>query len=96
MSLTDEHPIGRPTRIRRRGLVSYQTKMRLVPLAYVAPATALFALLMLYPMVAVLRYSLLDRAITKKEAAFVGLDNYQTTFSDRCSGRRPATRSTSP
>jgi multiple sugar transport system permease protein len=82
MSLAQEHPIGRPTRIRKRGLLSYQTKMRLLPLAYVAPATALFALLMLYPMVAVLRYSLLDRAITKKDAAFVGLENYQTTFSD--------------
>jgi multiple sugar transport system permease protein len=43
---------------------------------------ALFALLMLYPMVAVLRYSLLDRAITKKNAVFFGLDNYQTIFSD--------------
>jgi multiple sugar transport system permease protein len=56
--------------------------MRVLPLAYVAPAMALFALLMLYPMVAVLRYSLLDRAITKKNAAYVGLDNYQTIFSD--------------
>src|SRR5438874_4412855 len=82
MTLAQEHPIGRPTKIRKRGLLSYQTKMRLLPLAYVAPATALFALLMLYPMVAVLRYSLLDRAITKKDAAFVGLENYQTTFSD--------------
>jgi len=82
MSLAQEHPIGRPTNTRKRRLLSYQTKMRLVPLAYVAPATALFALLMLYPMAAVVRYSLLDRAITKKDAAFVGLDNYQTTFSD--------------
>ena len=82
MSLAQERTIGRPAKIRRRGLLSYQTKMRLVPLAYVAPATALFALLMLYPMVAVLRYSLQDRAITKKNAAFVGLENYQETFSD--------------
>jgi multiple sugar transport system permease protein len=82
MSLAQERTIGRPTKIRKRGLLSYQTKMRLVPLAYVAPATALFALLMLYPMVAVLRYSLQDRAITKKNAAFVGLENYQETFSD--------------
>ena len=80
MSLAQEHPIGRRTRT--RGFLSYQTKMRLMPLAYVAPATALFALLMLYPMVAVLRYSLLDRAIMRKDAAFVGLDNYLTTFSD--------------
>src|SRR3954453_17238049 len=82
MSLAQEHPIGRPTKTRKRGLLSYQTKMRLLPLAFVAPATGLFALLMLYPMVAVLRYSLQDRAITKKDAAFVRLDNYQTTFSD--------------
>jgi multiple sugar transport system permease protein len=82
MSLAQERTIGRPTKIRKRGLLSYQTKMRLVPLAYVAPATALFALLMLYPMVTVLRYSLQDRAITKKNAAFVGLENYQETFSD--------------
>ena len=82
MSLAQEHPIGRPTKIRKPGLLSYQTKIGLLPLAYVAPATALFALLMLYPMVAVLRYSLQDRAITKKDAAFVGLENYQTTFSD--------------
>jgi multiple sugar transport system permease protein len=80
MSLAREHPIGRRTRT--RGFLSYQMKMRLLPLAYVAPATALFALLMLYPMVAVLRYSLLDRAIMRKDAAFVGLDNYLTTFSD--------------
>ena len=82
MSLAQERTIGRPTKVRKRGLLSYQTKMRLVPLAYVAPATALFALLMLYPMAAVLRYSLHDRAITKKNAAFVGLENYQETFSD--------------
>ena len=63
MSLAQEHPIGRPPRI--GGLLSYQAKMRLLPFAYVAPAIALFALLMLYPMLAVLRYSLLDRAITK-------------------------------
>jgi multiple sugar transport system permease protein len=82
MSLAHEHPAMGPRRARPAGRVSYQTKMRLVPFAYVAPAMALFALLMLYPMVAVLRYSLLDRAITKKNAVFVGLDNYQTIFSD--------------
>jgi len=80
MSLAQEHPIGRPPRI--GGLLSYQAKMRLLPFAYVAPAIALFALLMLYPMLAVLRYSLLDRAITKRDAAFVGLDNYQTILTD--------------
>jgi len=81
MTLAHEHPTG-PRKVRQAGRFSYQTKMRLVPLAYVAPAMALFALLMLYPMVAVLRYSLQDRAITKKNPVFVGLDNYQTIFSD--------------
>jgi len=82
MSLAHEHTIGRPTNIRARRLLSYQTKMRLTPLGYVAPATALLTLLMLYPMLAVLRYSLLDGAITKKDAAFVGLENYRTIFDD--------------
>ena len=82
MSPAQERTIGRPTKIRRRGLLSYQTKRRLVPLAYVAPAIALFTLLMLYPMAAVLRYSLQDRAIMKKNATFVGLENYQQIFSD--------------
>jgi multiple sugar transport system permease protein len=56
--------------------------VRLLPYFYVAPATALFCLLMLYPMIAVLRYSLLDGAITKPKAAFIGLENYRTIFSD--------------
>ena len=34
------------------------------------------ALLMLFPMVMVLRYSLMDGAIMKKNAAFAGLQNY--------------------
>jgi multiple sugar transport system permease protein len=53
-----------------------------LPYFYVAPATALLSLLMLFPMITVLRYSLLDGAITKKDAALVGLQNYQTIFSD--------------
>jgi multiple sugar transport system permease protein len=53
-----------------------------LPYFFVAPATALLSLLMLFPMITVLRYSLLDGAITKKDAAFVGLQNYQTIFSD--------------
>ena len=72
----------RPASIRRRGLLSYRAGTELLPYAYVAPATALLLLLMLFPMITVLRYSLLDNAITKKDAAFVGLENYQTIFSD--------------
>jgi len=59
--------------IHRRGLVPY---------LYVAPSIALFFLLMLYPMVAVFRYSLLDGAILKPEPAFVWFDNFVEIFSD--------------
>ena len=37
MSLAQERPIGGPTKAHKQGLLSYQTKMRLLPLAYVAP-----------------------------------------------------------
>jgi multiple sugar transport system permease protein len=53
-----------------------------VPLLYVAPATMLFSVLMLFPMITVIRYSLMDRVIMNKEPAFVGLRNYATIFSD--------------
>jgi multiple sugar transport system permease protein len=82
MSSTYEGVIRRPAKIRKRGILSYRTKMKLLPLYYVAPATALFSLLMLYPMIAVLRYSLMDGAIMKHDAAFIGLENYQTIFAD--------------
>lgn len=71
----------RPKR-RKSGFLSYKTQRRLVPLLYVAPAVFLFALLMLFPMLTVLRYSLMDGAIMKKDAIFVGLLNYLTLFND--------------
>ena len=67
-------------RRRKQGLISYKTRKRLVPFFYVAPATLLFCLLMLYPMLTVLRYSLMDGAIMKPNASFVGLQNYLTNF----------------
>jgi multiple sugar transport system permease protein len=82
MSRTNEGLIGTQAKIRKQGLLSYKTKMRLVPLFYVAPATLLFSLLMLFPMIMVLRYSLMDGAIMKKDAAFIGLQNYLTIFED--------------
>jgi multiple sugar transport system permease protein len=66
--------------IRARSLVSYKTKRRLVPYFYMAPATFLFILLMLYPMITVFRYSLMDGAITKRNPSFVGFANYLTNF----------------
>jgi multiple sugar transport system permease protein len=77
------HPAGgTPARRRRRGLVSYRTSRRLVPLFYVTPATLLFCLLMLFPMVMVVRYSLMSGAIVKKNAGFAGLANYREVFAD--------------
>jgi multiple sugar transport system permease protein len=53
-----------------------------VPYLYIAPTIALLFLLMLYPMVAVFRYSMLDGAILKPEPAFVWFDNFRKIFSD--------------
>jgi multiple sugar transport system permease protein len=73
---------GTKVRTRSRGLISYGARKRLVPLLYVTPATLLFCVLMLFPMVMVIRYSLMDGAIVKKDAAFAGLKNYREVFTD--------------
>ncbi|MXN53698.1 ABC transporter permease subunit [Shinella sp. AETb1-6] len=64
----------------RKVKFSYKTLRKLVPYLYVTPATLLLVLLMLFPMAMVLRYSLMDGAIMKRDAAFVGLQNYITIF----------------
>ncbi|MHC2220481.1 multiple sugar transport system permease protein [Rhizobium leguminosarum] len=51
-----------------------------MPYFYVSPATLLLILLMLFPMVMVFKYSLMDGAIMKKDAAFAGFHNYLTIF----------------
>ena len=88
---------GTQAQSRKRGLISYQTSQRLVPLLYVTPATLLFCLLMLFPMVMVIRYSLMDGAIVKKNAGLRRAAELPGRSSRiRCSGSRSATRSTSP
>lgn len=72
---------GRP-RSRRRNPISHRAAMRLTPLFYVTPATLLFCLLMLFPMVMVIHYSLMDGAIVRKNAGFAGLQNYGKVFAD--------------
>lgn len=76
-----QNPIAQVT-LGSRAVVSYRLKRKLVPWLYVAPATLLFGLLMLFPMLTVLRYSLQDGAITKKDASFVGFQNYLEIFDD--------------
>ena len=82
MASAIQDTIGPRGRTRKRRLVSYKTGKRLVPLFYVTPATLLFCLLMLFPMVMVVRYSLMDGAIVKKDAEFAGLQNYRAVFAD--------------
>lgn len=72
----------RRTRVRRTGILTYNSRRMLVPYLYAAPAAVLFAILMLFPMINVIRYSLYDGAVTKKDTEFVWFSNYITIFSD--------------
>ena len=72
--------MGTQATIHKWSLLPYKTRRKIVPYFYVAPATFMFFLLMLYPMVTVLRYSLMDGAIIKRNPSFVGLQNYLTNF----------------
>ncbi|WP_165359568.1 carbohydrate ABC transporter permease [Lichenibacterium minor] len=65
-----------------RSWLSHRRKRQCVPWLYVAPATLLFTALMLFPMVTVLRYSLMDGAIAKKDSSFVGIRNYLEVVAD--------------
>ncbi|MEP3278880.1 MAG: sugar ABC transporter permease [Stappiaceae bacterium] len=47
-----------------------------------APTVILFSVLMLFPMIVVIRYSLYDGAILQRNPTFVGFDNFITIFSD--------------
>lgn len=82
MNSAVNRPLPLQVSLRSRSWIPYRIKRRCVPWFYVAPATLLFAALMLFPMVTVLRYSLMDGAIVKKNPSFVGIDNYLTIFAD--------------
>ncbi|SIR45101.1 carbohydrate ABC transporter membrane protein 1, CUT1 family [Rhizobium sp. RU20A] len=69
-----------PIRTRRKASAGTKLLRKLTPYLYVSPATALLVLLMLFPMIMVVRYSLMDGAIMKRDAAFAGLSNYITIF----------------
>ncbi len=62
--------------------LSYETRQTALPYAYVAPAMALFGILMLVPITIVFYYSALDRAILNPNPEFVGLRNFRTIFGD--------------
>lgn len=82
MTIFSESPRSAARKRTKSPLLSYRTVKRWVPLGYVTPATLLFLFLMLIPMMTVIRYSLMDGAILKKNAAFIGLDNYGRLFED--------------
>ena len=73
---------GMKAKSRKQGLISYKATRRLTPLFFVTPATLLFCVLMLFPMVMVVRYSLMDGAIVTENAGFAGLQNYRAVFAD--------------
>lgn len=80
-SAAENVPVGRRKGGRRR-LLPHRVVVRLAPLFYVSPATLLLCLLMLFPMVMVLRYSMMDGAITGRSPSFAGLENYRAVFAD--------------
>lgn len=63
-------------------LISYSAKRAIAPYLYQAAPIILLAMLMLFPIIDVVRYSLLDNVIMNKNPTFVGLQNYKTILAD--------------
>ena len=59
-------------------MISKRFIKRCRPYLFLAPALILFAVLLLYPILTVVDYSLYDNVITNKNPQFVGLKNFQT------------------
>lgn len=82
MSIETNMSAGRWIRNIPQNLFRYKFRKQLAPYLFVAPATLLFCVLMLFPMITVLRYSLVDNAILNKSPEFVGFANYITILTD--------------
>lgn len=63
-------------------LIPYKVRRAVAPYLYLSPTIILLAMLMLFPMIIVIRYSLLDNVIMNKRPVFVGLQNYHTVLTD--------------
>jgi multiple sugar transport system permease protein len=63
-------------------LMSYKSQRAITPYLYMAPTIGLLAILMAFPMIVVIRYSLLDNVIMRPTSTFVGLENFRTIFQD--------------
>lgn len=66
----------------RRGVPAFAKAQKLVPYLYVSPTVLLLIVLMAYPIITVLGYSLMDGAIMKRNPMFVGIANYLTLFNN--------------
>jgi len=66
----------------RRGVPAFARAQKLVPYLYVSPTVLLLIVLMAYPIITVLGYSLMDGAIMKRNPMFVGIANYLTLFNN--------------
>ena len=77
------HAVAQAPGVLTRGMIYVRDNRRAIaPYLYIAPSAALFALLMVYPMVAVFRYSMLDGAILARDPSFVWFDNFLKIFAD--------------
>lgn len=63
-------------------LISYKTRRAIAPYLYLAPTIILLAILMLFPIITVIRYSLLDNVIMNKHPVFVGIQNYASVLTN--------------
>jgi multiple sugar transport system permease protein len=63
-------------------LISYKTRRAIAPYLYLAPTIILLAILMLFPIITVIRYSLLDNVIMNKHPVFVGIQNYTSVLTN--------------
>jgi len=61
---------------------TYKARRVFRPYTYLAPTIALLAVLMVYPIFTVIRYSLYDNVIMKRNPIFVGFQNYATVLTD--------------
>ena len=55
---------------------------RTAPYRYLAPTLVLMIIFLVIPIINVIRYSFVDKAIVRDDPEFVGLDNYSTLFAD--------------
>ncbi|GAK49143.1 binding-protein-dependent transport systems inner membrane component [Candidatus Moduliflexus flocculans] len=63
-------------------LIPYKFRRAIAPYLYLSPTIILLAMLMLFPMIVVVRYSLLDNVIMNKRPVFVGFQNYQAILTN--------------